>query len=375
MKILRQYLPMIYPARKFFELLYLEHMENRKDHNSYNKDVKKVKKYSGAKAGINRKGVHSTEWIMDIISSSFIDPSFIAFLKPLINDKGYDRKPVLPYEIDLEYTTIPNETYQICNSKKVRAFVDVLALGYLEDETITQLLKEFDGRFDLDAVSIAKYKYFFFNIPYNLIFRKMIYEFMQDLANIDPEFEKSYEYQLSLLSGETEVEDALNKLGYEDKTNLYERKMLKNNIDKTTKEIENLMGGGKSELFENLPDAIGALKQLTGTFIALKSVLKSDPVITDTIIKAPLQSSEIFELSLGEQKAIFDGRKEGRLNSNEIANMRELDKKEMESKGAASESGKSKEDDIKDSPKSADPKEENSEGKPDAPRAVQYRKG
>jgi len=368
------YLPLLHPSRKYFEILYIEHFENRKVHNSYKKDVKKIKMYSKTKAGVNRKGVHSIDWIRDVISNTFVDGSFLTFLKPLINDKRYDRKPVLPYEINLEYTIIPKETYQICNSKKVRAFVDVLALGYLEDETITQLLKEFDGRFDLDAVSIAKYKYFFFNIPYNLIFRKMIYEFMQDLANIDPEFEKSYEYQLSLLSGETEVEDALNKLGYEDKTNLYERKMLKKNIDKTTQEIENLMGGGKSELFENLADAIGALKQLTGTFISLKSVLKSDPVITDTIIKVPLQSSEIFELSLGEQKAIFYGTKEGKLNSNEIANMRELDKKEMESKGAASESGKSKEDDIKDSPKSADPKEENSKGKPDAPKAVKYRK-
>ena len=110
MKILRQYLPMIYPARKFFELLYLEHMENRKDHNSYNKDVKKVKKYSAAKACINRKGVHSTEWIRDVISNTFFDGSFLAYLNPLLNDKGYDRKHVLPAEIELEYTTLPNET-------------------------------------------------------------------------------------------------------------------------------------------------------------------------------------------------------------------------------------------------------------------------
>lgn len=368
------YLPLLHPSRKYFEILYIEHFENRKVHNSYKKDVKKIKMYSPAKAGVNRNGVHSIDWIRDVISNTFVDGSFLTFLKPLINDKRYDRKPVLPYDIDLEYTIIPKETYQICNSKKVRAFVDVLALGYLEDETITQLLKEFDARFDLDAVSIAKYKYFFFNIPYNLIFRKMIYEFMQDLANIDPEFEKSYEYQLSLLSGKTEVEDALNKLGYEDKTNLYERKMLKKNLDKTTQEVDNLLNGGKSELFENLPDAIGALKQLTGTFIALKSVLKRDPVITDTIIKVPLQSSEIFELSLGEQKAIYYGKKEGRLNSKEIANMREMEKREMELKRAETESGKSKEDDIKDSPKSADPKEENSKGKPDAPKAVKYRK-
>ena len=368
------YLPLLHPSRKYFEILYIEHFENRKVHNSYKKDVKKIKMYSPAKAGVNRNGVHSIDWIRDVISNTFVDGSFLTFLKPLINDKRYDRKPVLPYDIDLEYTIIPKETYQICNSKKVRAFVDVLALGYLEDETITQLLKEFDARFDLDAVSIAKYKYFFFNIPYNLIFRKMIYEFMQDLANIDPEFEKSYEYQLSLLSGETEVEDALNKLGYEDKTNLYERKMLKKNLDKTTQEVDNLLNGGKSELFENLPDAIGALKQLTGTFIALKSVLKRDPVITDTIIKVPLQSSEIFELSLGEQKAIYYGKKEGRLNSKEIANMREMEKREMELKRAETESGKSKEDESKDSPKSTDPKEENSKGKPDAPKAVKYRK-
>ena len=368
------YLPLLHPSRKYFEILYIEHFENRKVHNSYKKDVKKIKMYSPAKAGVNRNGVHSIDWIRDVISNTFVDGSFLTFLKPLINDKRYDRKPVLPYDIDLEYTIIPKETYQICNSKKVRAFVDVLALGYLEDETITQLLKEFDARFDLDAVSIAKYKYFFFNIPYNLIFRKMIYEFMQDLANIDPEFEKSYEYQLSLLSGKTEVEDALNKLGYEDKTNLYERKMLKKNIDKTTLEVDNLLNGGKSELFENLPDAIGALKQLTGTFIALKSVLKRDPVITDTIIKVPLQSSEIFELSLGEQKAIYYGKKEGRLNSKEIANMREMEKREMELKRAETESGKSKEDESKDSPKSTDPKEENSKGKPDAPKAVKYRK-
>ena len=368
------YLPLLHPSRKYFEILYIEHFENRKVHNSYKKDVKKIKMYSPAKAGVNRNGVHSIDWIRDVISNTFVDGSFLTFLKPLINDKRYDRKPVLPYEINLEYTIIPKETYQICNSKKVRAFVDVLALGYLEDETITQLLKEFDGRFDLDAVSIAKYKYFFFNIPYNLIFRKMIYEFMQDLANIDPEFEKSYEYQLSLLSGETEVEDALNKLGYEDKTNLYERKMLKKNLDKTTQEVDNLLNGGKSELFENLPDAIGALKQLTGTFIALKSVLKGDPVITDTIIKVPLQSSEIFELSLGEQKAIYYGKKEGRLNSKEIANMREMEKREMELKRAETESGKSKEDESKDSPKSTDPKEENSKGKPDAPKTVGYRK-
>lgn len=368
------YLPLLHPSRKYFEILYIEHFENRKVHNSYKKDVKKIKMYSKTKAGVNRNGVHSIDWIRDVISNTFVDGSFLTFLKPLINDKRYDRKPVLPYDINLEYTIIPKETYQICNSKKVRAFVDVLALGYLEDETITQLLKEFDGRFDLDAVSIAKYKYFFFNIPYNLIFRKMIYEFMQDLANIDPEFEKSYEYQLSLLSGKTEVEDALNKLGYEDKTNLYERKMLKKNLDKTTQEVDNLLNGGKSELFENLPDAIGALKQLTGTFIALKSVLKRDPVITDTIIKVPLQSSEIFELSLGEQKAIYYGKKEGRLNSKEIANMREMEKREMELKRAETESGKSKEDESKDSPKSTDPKEENSKGKPDAPKAVKYRK-
>ena len=367
-------MPLLHPSRKYFEILYIEHFENRKVHNSYKKDVKKIKMYSKTKAGVNRNGVHSIDWIRDVISNTFVDGSFLTFLKPLINDKRYDRKPVLPYDIDLEYTIIPKETYQICNSKKVRAFVDVLALGYLEDETITQLLKEFDARFDLDAVSIAKYKYFFFNIPYNLIFRKMIYEFMQDLANIDPEFEKSYEYQLSLLSGKTEVEDALNKLGYEDKTNLYERKMLKKNIDKTTLEVDNLLNGGKSELFENLPDAIGALKQLTGTFIALKSVLKRDPVITDTIIKVPLQSSEIFELSLGEQKAIYYGKKEGRLNSKEIANMREMEKREMELKRAETESGKSKEDESKDSPKSTDPKEENSKGKPDAPKAVKYRK-
>ena len=134
------------------------------------------------------------------------------------------------------------------------------------------------------------------------------------------------------------------------------------------------MGGGKSELFENLPDAIGALKQLTGTFIALKSVLKRDPVITDTIIKVPLQSSEIFELSLGEQKAIYYGKKEGRLNSKEIANMREMEKREMELKRAETESGKSKEDESKDSPKSTDHKGANSKDKPDAPKTVGYRK-
>ena len=368
------YLPLLHPSRKYFEILYIEHFENRKVHNSYKKDVKKIKMYSKTKAGVNRNGVHSIDWIRDVISNTFVDGSFLTFLKPLINDKRYDRKPVLPYEINLEYTIIPKETYQICNSKKVRAFVDVLALGYLEDETITQLLKEFDGRFDLDAVSIAKYKYFFFNIPYNLNFRMMNYEFMQDIASIDPEFERGYQSQLSILSGEAEVEDVLNRLGYEDKSNSYERRALKKNVDRTTQEVDNLLNGGKSEPFGNLTDAIAALKQFAGTYIAMKGALKSDPVITDTIIKEPLQSSEIFELSLGQQKAIFYGRKEGRLNRKEIAKMRELEKKKMESKGAASESGKSKEDDIKDSPKSADPKEENSNGKPDAPKAVKYRK-
>ena len=374
MNIGSNYLPLVHPARKYFELLYIEHFENRKVHNSYAKDVKKIKKYSAAKAGVNRRGVHSTDWIEDVISNTFGDRSFLTFIRPLINDKRYDRKPVLPYEIDLEYTIIPIETYQICNSIRVRAFVDVLSLEYIGDETITQLLKEFDGRFEFDAVSIAKYKYFFFNIPYNLIFRKIIYEFMQDIAKIDPEFERSYQPQLSLFGGEANIEDALNRLGYEDKTNSYERRASKKIMDATTQEIDNLMGGGKSELFENLPDAIGALKQLTATYIALKGVLRSRPVITDTILKMPLQSSEIIELSLGEQKAIFDGRKEGRLNSKEIANMRELEKKEMESKKAESEGGKSKEDEIKDSPKSTDPKRDNSKGNPDVPKTVSYRK-
>ena len=374
MNIGSNHLPIFHPARKFFEFLYLEHLENRKVHNSYKKDIKIKNIYSAAKTGVNRKGFNSTDWVRDVISNTFVDGSFLAFLKPLINSKGYDRKPVLPYQINLEYTTIPIETYQICNIQTVRAFVDVLILGYNKDEAITQLVKEFHGGFEINTTAIAKYKYFFFNIPYNLNFRMMNYEFMQDIASIDPEFERGYQSQLSILSGEAEVEDVLNRLGYEDKSNSYERRALKKNVDRTTQEVDNLLNGGKSEPFGNLTDAIAALKQFAGTYIAMKGALKSDPVITDTIIKEPLQSSEIFELSLGQQKAIFYGRKEGRLNSNEIANMRELEKKEMESKGAASESGKSKEDDIKDSPKSADPKEENSKGKPDAPKAVKYRK-
>ncbi|MCH7928701.1 MAG: hypothetical protein IID03_12100, partial [Candidatus Dadabacteria bacterium] len=302
-------LPLVHPARKYFELLYIEHLENRKVHNSYKKDGKKIKKYSMAKAGVNRNGVHSTDWITDVLSNTFVDGSFLAFLKPLINDKGYDRKPVLPDKIDLEYTIIPKEAYQICNSKSVRAFVDVLILGYIEDERITQLLKEFDGHFDLDAVSIARYKYFFFNIPGYLIFRKRIYEFMQDIAKIDPEFKRNYQSQLSLLSGEAEVEDALNRLGYEDKSNSYERRALKKNVDRITQEIDNLLNGGKSESFGNLANAIDALKQFTGTYIAMKAVLKSDPVITDTVVKAPLQSDELFELNTALQKEIYFDRR------------------------------------------------------------------
>ena len=113
MKIGSHYLPIIHPARKFFELLYLEHLENRKLHNSYSKDSRKVKKYSEAKAGINRKGVYSADWIADVISGTFVDPSFIAFLKPLVNDRRYDRKKIIPSEIDLEFTKIPIEAYSI----------------------------------------------------------------------------------------------------------------------------------------------------------------------------------------------------------------------------------------------------------------------
>ena len=367
-------MPLLHPARKYFEFLYLEHLENRKVHNSYRKNIKKIKIYSVAKASVNQKGFHSTDWVRDVISNTFVDGSFLAFLKPLINDKRYGRKLVLPNEIDLEFTMIPGEAYQICNSRKIRSFVDVMILGNYEDEDITRILKEFNRGIIIDPISIAKYKYFFFNVPFYLTFRKLIYEFMQDIASIDPEFERSYQPQLSLLGGEANIEDALNRLGYEDKTNSYERRASKKIMDATTQEIDNLMGGGKSELFENLPDAIGALKQLTATYIALKGVLRSRPVITDTILKMPLQSSEIIELSLGEQKAIFDGRKEGRLNSKEIANMRELEKKEMESKKAESEGGKSKEDEIKDSPKSTDPKRDNSKGNPDVPKTVSYRK-
>ena len=67
MKIGLQYLPKFHPARKFFELLYFKHLENRKHHNSYSRNVKKSKKYSEAKAGINRKGEHSADWIMSVI--------------------------------------------------------------------------------------------------------------------------------------------------------------------------------------------------------------------------------------------------------------------------------------------------------------------
>jgi len=374
MNIGSNYLPLVHPARKYFELLYIEHFENRKVHNSYTKDVKKIKKYSAAKAGVNRRGVHSTDWVRDVISNTFVDGSFLAFLKPLINDKRYGRKLVLPNEIDLEFTMIPGEAYQICNSRKIRSFVDVMILENYEDEDITRILKEFNRGIIIDPISIARYKYFFFNIPYHLTFRKLIYEFMQDIASIDPEFERSYQPQLSLLGGEANIEDALNRLGYEDKTNSYERRAFKKIMDATNQEIIKIMGGDRSDPFRDVGEAFNALKQITNTYKSMKGVLKSEPVITDTVIKGVLESSEIFELSPGEQRAIFDGRKEGRLSSKEIANMRELEKKEIKMKKVEMGSRKSKEDDIKDSPKSADPKEENSKGKPDAPKAVKYRK-
>ena len=337
-----------HPARKFFEFLYFEHLENRKSHASFKRDLKKIMEYSEASAGVNKNGVHSTDWVTDVISSNFFDRSFVAFLKPLINDKRYDRKLVLPDEIDLDFTMIPAEAYQICNSRKIRQFVDVMILENYEDEDITRILKEFNRGITIDPLSISKYKYFFFNVPFHLIFRKYIYEIMQDIAKIDPEFERSYQPQLSLLGGEANVEDALNRLGYEDETNSYERRAFKKIMDATSNETIKIMEGDRSDFFGNVGEALNAMKQVTNTYKSMKGVLKSEPVITDMVVNLPNQSSELFELSLGQRKAIFEDRREGRLNNKEIAEQRAIDRASWEKERAEPKSEKSAVDKIKD---------------------------
>ena len=348
MNIGSNHLLMFHPARKFFEFLYFEHLENRKVHASFKKNKKIIMKYSEASAGVNKNGVHSTDWVIDVISINFFDRSFVAFLKPLINDKRYDRKLVLPDEIDLEFTMIPAEAYQICNSRKIRQFVDVMILENYEDEDITRIIKEFNRGITIDPVSISKYKYFFFNVPLHLIFRKYIYEIMQDIAKIDPEFERSYQPQLSLLEGEANVEDALNRLGYEDETNSYERRAFKKIMDATSNETIKIMEGDRSDFFGNVGEALNAMKQVTNTYKSMKGVLKSEPVITDMVVNLPNQSSELFELAPGERKAIFEDRREGRLNNKEIAEQRAIDRASWEKEMAEPKSEKSAVDKIKD---------------------------
>ena len=223
-----------------------------------------------------------------------------------------------------------------------------MILGNCEDEDITRILKEFNRGITIDPLSISKYKYFFFNVPLHLTFRKYIYEIMQDIAKIDPEFERSYQPQLSLLEGEANVEDALNRLGYEVETNSYERRAFKKIMDATNKEIIKIMGGDRSDLFRDVGEAFNALKRVTDTFKSMKGVLKSEPVITDIVVNLPKQSSELFILSPGQRKAIFEDRSEGRLNNKEIAELRAMDRASWEKERAEPKSEKSAVDKIKD---------------------------
>lgn len=367
MKIGSHYLPMIHPARKFFELLYVEHLEFRKLHNSYNRDSRKVKKYSEAKAGINRKGVHSADWIRDVISGTFIDRSFIAFLKPLVNDRRYDRKKILPSEIDLEFTRIPIEAYYICNEPTVRSFVDVLILENASDETIAGLVKDFDIIFKMEPDTIRKYRYFFFNIPFDFSWRQAIYEVLQDIANIDPMFKESYKPELRVLSGEANVLDVLNSLGYEDATNAYERKLFKKIINSHAREIDRLIEGGKSDLFETIGEAVSSLRSVSASYIALIEILKSEPVITDRLMDVPLESSEIFELNPAMIEKIFYNRMKGKLTNVEIAAHREREEAKRKLANGEPESKDLAESGIKESPESAKPKEDKDGDNPEPP--------
>ena len=260
---------------------------------------------------------------MSVISNAFIDPSFIAFLKPLVNDGGYDRRPILPFEIDLEFTKIPIEAYYICNDPTVRSFVDVLILENTGDETIANLVNKFDIRFEIEPDTIGKYRYFFFNIPFDLALRKVILNLLQDIASIDPIFKGSYKPQLSVLSGE----------------------------------------------------AVSSLKSVSAFYIPLTRILKSEPVITDRVTYLPFESSDLFELSRGQQEAIFYNRTKGRLTGEEIADVRKRGGEKGELTNGKPESKESTDGKIKDDSKSADPKENKDKDNPEPPVKKGPRKG
>ena len=164
-------------------------------------------------------------------------------------------------------------------------------------------------------------------------------------------------------------------MGYEDATNSYERKLFKNIINANAREIDTLIEGGKSDLFETIGEAVSSLKSVSASYIALTRILKSEPVITDRVTYLPFESSDLFELSRGQQEAIFYNRMKGRLTNGQIADIRKREEEKRELTNGKPESKKTTDGKIKDDSKSADPKENKDMDNPEPPVKKGPRKG
>ena len=159
----------------------------------------------------------------------------------------------------------------------------------------------------------------------------------------------------------------MNSLGYEDATNSYERKLFKNIINANGRENDSLIEGGNSDLFETIAEAVSSLKSVSASFIALTRILKSEPAITDRVMYLPMEDSDLFELSRGQEDAIFDNRKKGRLTGDQIAAVRKRRGEKRELTNGKPESKKTTDGKIKDDSKSADPKENKDKDNPEPP--------